>query len=678
MKNSINEVLTGASSLEEEPKAERQMSFVETIKALSPIKTVILLVTGFLISGLMFASLWYQVHQNTENSIQTWQETKANIEKLKALTNIFDGMAILKLSLDLKLVADNDSDNQILNQKITDSREKIAQNRELLLSMPLTKQEREVIDLHGFYTEKGFASQTLYQQLLTDFNDKEEALQVLLFEVNHYQAEVQNILNNLHSQIDNNVDMHFTAFEQQTQQNLKQLHYGFIWVALLSMFIGVAVLLLIWRKSLLVQHQYEALHSQAELLEEKVAERTESLYEMMEKAKVASEAKSEFLAVMSHEIRTPLNGVIGALNLMKNTELSSRQSMLLNTTLHSSELLLTIINDILDYSKIESGKLSLHLHALDLLSMVENLDNLYRPLAEAKGLNFEISTEGLQNRYVMADRNRIQQIFNNYLNNAIKFTETGSILVRMKNLENGHFYLEVKDSGIGIDQSSIDLLFQDFSQVHTGANRNFGGTGLGLAICRKLAKIMGGDVDVHSVYGQGSTFCACLDLSHLSEQSYHEKTQKPVQKVILNSSSSTQAGMKPRLLVVEDNDINQFIAKELLESEGYHVTLANHGVEAIEKVQYHYFDVILMDCHMPKMDGYEATKRLRELNVSTPIIALTANAQLSDKEKCFASGMDDFATKPFEPKVLFETIEKWLKIRSVPEPMSHPDNVMLN
>ncbi|HHC74495.1 MAG TPA: response regulator, partial [Thiothrix sp.] len=310
-----------------------------------------------------------------------------------------------------------------------------------------------------------------------------------------------------------------------------------------------------------------------------------------------------------------------------------------------------VINDILDYSKIEAGKFSLDKHVLSVNKILSEVEEFYRSLVENKGLSFVVEKHKVDDLYIQGDAIRIKQILNNYLNNALKFTASGSITLVAKKLDNNEIYFAVVDTGIGINQSDLPNLFKDFAQLNTGSNRKFGGTGLGLAISRKLAHLMSGTTAVDSEYGKGSTFSVTLKLPIASQKIYEQENQK---------MNQTKAAVKSRLaidvLLVEDNRTNQMIASRLLEKAGCHVVIANNGVESIEQLKHNAFDIILMDCQMPIMDGYEASLAIRKSGNQTPIIALTANAQQADREACLNAGMTDFLSKPFKPDVLYQKI----------------------
>ena len=407
--------------------------------------------------------------------------------------------------------------------------------------------------------------------------------------------------------------------------------------------------------------EIDQLYGSVALMQKNINQRTEDLIAESEKAKAASKAKSDFLATMSHEIRTPINGVIGSLSLLDVEDLAESDASQIKTALSSAEILMTTVNDILDFSKIESGQLSIFNVPISVRQFIKDIENVYRPLMEAEGLSFKIDNDDLQSEYFFADPIRIKQIISNYLNNAIKFSKTGTITLRtFTRSSDDQVGFSVSDEGIGIKDKDFGALFQQFSQIDSGASRMHGGTGLGLVIVSKLVELMNGTVDAKSEYGKGSCFSIYLPLIPATAEDY-DSTQ-PVKASIKATVSNK---LSAEILLVEDNMINQKVATKLLEKAGCEVTIANNGVEALDKIQGARFDVVLMDCQMPVMDGLTATAKIREFDNKTPIIALTANAQDSDREACMQVGMNDFVSKPFRPDTLFSAIKNQIAKSSI-------------
>ncbi len=383
----------------------------------------------------------------------------------------------------------------------------------------------------------------------------------------------------------------------------------------------------------------------------------QQLIKTREEAEHANRTKSDFLAMMSHELRTPMNGVLGMLQLLETTEMNQEQAEYTALATESTEHLLKVINDILDFSRIERDALELECIAFNPLELIQSSAQVFQHSAQQRGLQLQLQTQpGLEQLEVQGDPTRIRQILVNLLANALKFTEHGSIrlITHWQPLDEQVLWLtcSVQDSGIGISPERLEHMFNAFQQADTSISRRYGGTGLGLPIARTLAERMGGTLSAESIAGQGSIFTLQIPLP-FRQQSH----RSPLLEREVNAGSNSHL-----VLLVEDNPVNQTVIEAMLRSLGYQVCLVSDGAQALHKVEHFEYSAILMDCRLPVMDGYEATRRIRQLEgkAQIAIIALTANALQGDREACLAAGMNDYLAKPFKRADLQRILQRWL------------------
>jgi signal transduction histidine kinase/ActR/RegA family two-component response regulator len=421
----------------------------------------------------------------------------------------------------------------------------------------------------------------------------------------------------------------------------------------------------------------------------------EYLHRTRREAELTAQAKSEFLAMMSHEMRTPLNGIIGMTAVLLSHNLSEQDRDCVETIRHSGEVLMAVIDDILDLSKIEAGRLELECVELNVAAVIDEAIQVVKTSAARKPLKLVTCIDPDVPKTLRGDRIRLRQILLNLLSNAIKFTPAGKIELRASVKPAGdsgfELFFSVTDEGIGISEAQQRNLFQPFSQADAHINRQFGGTGLGLTICKMLVELMGGKIGVTSRLGQGSCFWFTIKMlpseNAAAQVSGWTGSQTALRSLLgacgesagapgssISRSPTPAAPVKnSRLLLVDDNAVNQKVAVMMLKKLGYHADVAKNGQEALQLIDERHYDLVFMDCIMPELDGLETTRILRSKGgyaATVPVIAMTANAFIEDRKACLAAGMSDYLSKPVRESELSRKLECWLPAAGQPEAMA--------
>jgi signal transduction histidine kinase/ActR/RegA family two-component response regulator len=404
------------------------------------------------------------------------------------------------------------------------------------------------------------------------------------------------------------------------------------------------------------------IREQQELHEQRIKERTEQLEEAVRRAQAANKAKSEFLANVSHELRTPMNGVIGMLDMALASHTPADQTEELQTAQRCAYSLLALLNEILDLSKIEAGKMTLEKIPFDLRVTLNDCIKAQQSQALQNGASLSSEVAPDVPEQIVGDPLRIRQILSNLVSNAVKFTEHGSTLVRVDSecSDSGELSLKiaVRDSGTGIPADKLPFIFDEFTQADGSVSRKYGGTGLGLAITRRLVEIQGGQIRAESQLGSGTTIYVTLPY----QVSVDEETPAQAWGSLPEPRLKGLANLA-RILIVEDNQVNQKVVTAVLRKRGYSIELANDGMEALSKLEkYGSFDLVLMDVQMPVLDGLEATRRIRQEKrwQDLPIVAMTAHAMNGDRERCLDAGMNGYISKPVHPSHLLNTVDEYL------------------
>ena len=628
------------------------MSYSDWLKNTNKTKDIVPLVTAVFISYVLL--MIFILHTYTDYLVGLEQviiEQAKEGHKMELNSELME-LARSRTRLTSKVIDMNDIFEQDeANILLDEYASRFSRIRSEFLSLMQSEFEKEIIDKQNEIVKIILPAQRKTVELAMNAENKKA--HNLLYEI---------VLPGQDKMIDSFAEM--IVYEQkkiddlstQAQLSIKNINKSIYSIIALSLLFIIIISTIVIIKIKKIQNELIESHND---LEEKIDNRTHELNKAMKAAKQSAMAKSQFLATMSHEIRTPMNGVLGMTQLLESTRLEKTQSEYVQAIKNSGQLLLTVINDVLDFSKLDSNKVNLENIDLDFKCLCQDVIKLLKVNSDKKGLDLELNYLDDVPKFVSGDPSRLRQILFNLLGNAIKFTEHGYVRLSVtnKNENKSHvtLHIEIKDSGIGIKDENKNNMFQSFTQADNSTTRKFGGTGLGLVICKQLIRLMNGTIDFKSDYGKGSKFYIDIKFpkGHVIEITERDKNRE--------ISNNQYTG---NILIVEDVTVNQIIAKSMLESMGLNCDLASDGKMAVEKCLHNKYDLVFMDCRMPNMDGYEATKIIRKQQKDSdyhlPIIALTANVTEDDRIKCIESGMDEILHKPFQANELEGALSHWL------------------
>ena len=602
---------------------------------------------------VLFIIFIYGKHLEDINS--TLEQTEEFSQKMNLNSKLME-IARARTRLTLELMGlDDPFEKDEINLELDKLAARFARTRVLVLQSHLTEEEKTIFKQHEDIVPVILPAQreAVRLSMIGDEASNKKAKQLVYEVVLPGQTRMIETFSRL-IQFEQEQITRLSKSTQDSTQTLLKRNYiltGLI-LSALTMLSGFVM-----HRIRKIQNELKNSHQE---LEQRVEMRTHQMVKAKEAAEKASQAKSEFLANMSHEIRTPMNAIINLSYLALDQKIDGVARDYITKLHHSAENLLGILNDILDFSKIEAGQLQIEKIPFNIQELIDGMLNTFQVTAEKKSLQLVYNSSPLECGDVLGDPLRVRQVLSNLVNNAIKFTNEGFVKLEVspvsRNDSQVTYLFAVTDSGIGISEQQLNTLFSAFQQADNSITRKYGGTGLGLAISRQLIKDMNGEIHVASTPDKGSCFSFTIPFAI----DHTPRSEKPVEHMAKQLVSDSFGNVS--VLLVEDNLTNQLVAKALLLKVGIEPMIANNGLEAVEMVNKNDFDLVLMDIQMPVMDGYQATRQIRENFNSDklPIVAMTANAMSQDVENCMQAGMNDHISKPLNMELFIKTLTKWL------------------